>query len=167
VRLLTLLTVSLLAGTASADTSKLSFEVVRLLPETNQALVFDRGHNTHVLLTAGATFEDYVVVEISGVGLTLQKQQERFTVHPIAAKGLALDLEPKKNALPVIYSNQKPTPGPAQVAAAPKVAPPKAESPKVATRTDSKTRLGADLASLLTDTKPRAQSPSHAAKLKP
>jgi len=153
--------VSLLAATASADTGPIPFEVIRLLPETQQALVFDRGHNTHVLLAPGSTFDDYIVVEITGVGLTLQKQQERVTVHPRAAKGLALELEPKKGAPPAIYSKTTPTPPP-QVAATPAPA-----APKVATA-DKKTRVATDLAALLTtDSKPRAAGPSAAAKLKP
>lgn len=162
--------VSLLAATASADpTPPVSFEVIRLMPETQQALVLDRGHNTHVLLAPGSSFDDYTVVEITGVGLTLQKQQERLVVHPRAAKGLALDLEPKKNAPPAIYSKTTP-PAPDPVAVAP-VSPkaPQVAAPKaVATTTDKKTSVATDLASLLTsDSRPRIAGPSRAAKLKP
>lgn len=169
-RLLSFVMVSLLAATASADpTPPVSFEVIRLMPETQQALVFDRGHNTHVLLAPGSTFDDFTVVEISGVGLTLQKQQERLVVHPRAAKGLALDLEPRKNAPPAIYSKTTPA-APDPVAVAPVSTPkaPQVAAPKAVVTTDKKTSVGTDLASLLTtNSKPRIAGPSPAAKLKP
>ncbi len=168
VRLLSLLTVSLLAATASADPAPLPFEVVRVLGNTKQVLVYDHAHDTHVLLAPGSKFDDYVVIDVSGIGLTLEKQQERFTVYPRAARGLALDLEPHKASPgpPVIYSKTGATPAPAQVAAAP--AP--VAAPKVATRdaSNAKTRMAGDLASLLTnDAKRVGSSPTRAAKLKP
>ena len=149
----------------------LSFEVIRLLPETQQALVYDRGHNTHVLLAPGATFDDYVVVEITGVGLTVQKQQERYTVHPKAARGLALELEPKKNAPPAIYSKTT-TAAPGQVAvttpaAQPQAVPGSIPVPPTTKMAEKKTRVATDLASLLTDSRPRVAGPSASAKLKP
>src|SRR5262249_20468722 len=79
--------VVLFGSTARADTP-LPFEIVRMLPETNQALVLDRVHNTHVLLQPGSMFEDYVVIEISGLGMTVEKQQQRYLVYPHEAKYL-------------------------------------------------------------------------------
>lgn len=115
-RLLSILTVTLFAATASADPRTLPFEVVHVLSNTQQVLVYDRAHDTHVLLTAGSSFEDYLVVEISGIGVTMESQQERFTVYPRAARGLALHLEPNENRLPAVYSKVEPAPVPAQVA---------------------------------------------------
>ena len=116
-RLLCILTVTLVAATASAGPRTLPFDVVNVLPNTHQVLVYDRAHNTHVLLAAGSNFEDYVVVEISGIGVTMESQQERFTVYPRAAQGLALDLDQSsKNRLPAIFSKVEPAPAPAQVA---------------------------------------------------
>lgn len=177
-RLLAALTVSLVAATASADPGPLPFEVIRVMANTQQVLVYDRAHNTHVLLAPGTTFEDYAVIEVSGIGLVVEKDKERFTVYPRAAKGLALELEPNKNALPQIYSTTNPVPSPAQVAAAspiaapaPVTAPTKGAAPRIAARsTDAKTRIAADLASLLsTDTNVRKSgwSSSARAKLKP
>jgi hypothetical protein len=102
-----LLVVALLgSATARADTP-LPFEIVRMLPETNQVLVYDRAHNTHVLLQPGSMFEDYVVVDINGLGMTVEKQQQRYLVYPHEAKYLALNvLPPPANAPappPVIY----------------------------------------------------------------
>lgn len=149
-RLLSLLAVSLLTATASANPAPLPFEVVRVLANTKQVLVYDQEHNTHVLLAPGSKFNDYVVVDVSGVGLTVEKDQERFTVYPRAARGLALDLEPHKKSPgpPVIYS---------------KAPAPQVPAPPVATRvaSNAKTQMAGDLASLLTkDSKPRVRSSS-------
>lgn len=109
------LAVVLATSTANAD--PLPFEIVRMLPETNQVLVFDRGHNTHVLLQPGVTFGDYTVVEISGIDMIVQKGAERFVVYPKEAKFLALTvLPPKQNAAPqppVIYGRSTPAAAPA------------------------------------------------------
>lgn len=169
-RLLSLLTVSLLTATAFADPAPLPFEVVRVLGSTKQVLVFDVQHNTHVLLAPGSTFDDYLVIDVSGIGLILEKNQERFTVYPRAARGLALELEPNKAAPgpPVIYSKNGPTAAPSQVAAAPT---PPVAAPQVAApvaRTAGKTQVAGELASLLTtESRHRGSSPTRAAKLKP
>lgn len=117
-----LLAVVLASSTAYADS--VPFEIVRMLPETNQVLVFDRAHNTHVLLQPGAKFDDYVVIEVSGLKLIVEKQQERFVVYPREAKFLALNVLPRDQNLapppPVIYG--KSVPAPAQVPAAVQVA---------------------------------------------
>jgi hypothetical protein len=111
---------AVLLATSSAYADPLPFEVVRMLPETSQVLVFDRAHNTHVLLQPGAKFDDYVVVEVSGMSMTVEKQQERFVVYPKEAKFLALNLLPRDPkappAPPVIYGKSAPALAPAQVA---------------------------------------------------
>lgn len=175
VRLLSLLTVSLLAATASADpapSSPLPFEVIRVLPSTKQVLVYDRALNTHVLLAPGSKIGDYAVVDVSGIGLILEKQQERFTVYPRAAKGLVLDLEPEKskNNPPVIFSKVGPDAAPVQVVAAPAR---QVAAPQVAARSGAdakKTRLASDLGSLLAvepQRRVRGSSGAQGAKLKP
>ncbi len=117
-RLLCFLTVTLLAATVSADPRSLPFEIVNVLPNTQQVLVYDRVHNTHVLLAAGSNFEDYLVVEIKGIGVTMESQQERFTVYPRAAKGLALYLDEASshNRPPAVYSQVEPASATVQVA---------------------------------------------------
>lgn len=172
--MLTLLAVSLLAGAASADPAPFPFEVIRVLPSTKQVLVYDRALDTHVLLAPGSKVGDYVVVEISGVGLTLENKQERFTVYPRAARGLVMELEPNKNSPPVIYSKAGPAApaAPARIVAAPA---PQVAAPQVVTRNaaepnpktaESKTGNATDLASLLTvDSRPRSSS-AQAAKRK-
>jgi hypothetical protein len=105
---------ALVLATSTAHASPLPFEIVRMLPETNQVLVFDRAHNTHVLLQPGATFDDYVVIEISGIAMTVEKQQERFVVYPREAKFLALSVLPRDQSAapqpPVIYGRNQPVP---------------------------------------------------------
>jgi hypothetical protein len=107
---------AVLLATSSAYAEPLPFEIVRMLPETSQVLVFDRAHNTHVLLQPGAKFDDYVVIDVSGLSMTVEKQQERLVVYPKEAKFLALNLlprDPKASPLPpVIYGKSAPAPAP-------------------------------------------------------
>jgi hypothetical protein len=109
-----------LLTTSAAYADKVPFEIVRMLPETQQVLVFDRAHNTHVLLQPGSQFEDYVVIEVSGIEMTVEKQQQRFTVYPREAQHLALNLLPRDPAAapqaPVIYGKSIAAPAPTQVA---------------------------------------------------
>jgi hypothetical protein len=116
-RQLCILAVTFVAATAAADPRTVPFEIVNVLPTTQQVLVYDRAHNTHVLLAAGSSFEDFLVVEISGIGVIMENQQERFTVYPRAAHGLALHLESNQNRLPAIYSKVEPPRAPSQIAA--------------------------------------------------
>jgi hypothetical protein len=115
-----LVVMGLVTSTAYAD--KVPFEIVRMLPETTQVLVYDRAHNTHVLLQPGSQFGDYVVIEVSGIAMTVEKQQQRFTVYPREAQHLALNILPRdQNAPvqpPVIYGKSAPAPAPIQVAEA-------------------------------------------------
>ncbi|HEY4178293.1 MAG TPA: hypothetical protein VGM90_15705 [Kofleriaceae bacterium] len=117
-RLLCMLTVTLFAATASADTHTVNVEVVRVLPDTQQVLVLDKTRNTHVLLTVGSAVGDDIVVSIDGIGMTLEtRENERFTVYPRAAQGLALNLDKStKNDLPAVYSTVEPTPASTEVA---------------------------------------------------
>lgn len=154
-RLLCCLTVTLLAATASADPSALPFDVVNVLPTTQQVLVFDRANNAHVLLTAGSTIDNYVVVEINGIGVTMEHQQERFTVYPRAARGLALHLESDKTRPPAIYSVVEPAPAPTLVAIADRsVAQFRLAEAAVATEADA--RIAVELASMLDTHRVRA-----------
>ena len=166
-----LLAVVLATSTAYADS--VPFEIVRMLPETNQVLVFDRVHNTHVLLQPGAKFDDYVVVEISGLKLIVEKQQERFVVYPREAKYLALNVLPRDQNLapppPVIYGKSVPAPVPAQVADAKTLAVKTADAKPVDTKkpVDAKSQLAQDLAYALAQTPTPTRAPVHRATLTP
>jgi type II secretory pathway component PulC len=50
---------------------KVPLRVVRLLPDSNQALLFDRARGTHVLADIGATIEGYLVEDIDDDEVTL------------------------------------------------------------------------------------------------
>ena len=45
--------------------SKLSLRVVRVMPESHQALLFDRNRGTHVLADVGSVIGTYTVMEIN------------------------------------------------------------------------------------------------------
>jgi hypothetical protein len=140
-RLLCILVVTLITATASADPGKPPFEIVSVLPSTKQVLVYDQAHNTHVLLAEGSTFEDYLVVEIGGIGVTMEREQQRFVVYPRAAQQLALELEPSKTVLPKVFSKLESAPV--------KIAPIPVRVAQTAAATDAKKRMAAELASML------------------
>lgn len=181
-----LLAVVLATSTAYADS--VPFEIVRMLPETNQVLVFDRAHNTHVLLQPGAKFDDYTVIEVSGLKLTVEKQQERFVVYPREAKYLALNVLPRDQNIapppPVIYGKSVPAAIQGQVAAATPVAvPPIAATPVAVTPVaatpiavtavdakkpvDAKAQAAQDLAFALAQTSTPTRAPVHRATQTP
>jgi hypothetical protein len=54
--------------------TKLGLRVVRVMPESHQALLFDKGHNTHVLVELGGTIAGYTVSEIDEETVTLTKE---------------------------------------------------------------------------------------------
>lgn len=114
-----MLTVTLVAATASADPHSVPFEVIHVLPDTQQVLVLDKEHNTHKLLTVGSAVGDDVVIAIDGIGMTLEDaNSDRFMVYPRAAQGLALALDKgTKSDLPAVFSTTEPTPAPVEIAA--------------------------------------------------
>lgn len=57
--------------TASRAAPKVPLRVVRMLPESHQALLFDKLRDTHVLADVGATIEGYVVEDIDDDQVTL------------------------------------------------------------------------------------------------
>lgn len=149
--------VAVVLATSTAQADPLPFEIVRMLPETSQVLVFDRAHNTHVLLQPGAKFDDYTVIEIRGIDMIVEKAQQRFVVYPREAKFLALTvLPPAQNAAPqppVIYGRSAPAALPAQVADA-----------KTKKMPESKAQVAQGLGLMLAETPartaPRSASPS-------
>jgi hypothetical protein len=158
--------VAVVLATSTVQADPLPFEIVRMLPETSQVLVFDRVHNTHVLLQPGAKFDDYTVIEIRGIDMVVEKAQERFVVYPREAKYLALTVLPRaQNAAPlppVIYGRSAPAPAPAQVADGNAVDAKKTVDTKRAT--ESKAQVAQGLALVLAETPkqaaPRTRAPS-------
>lgn len=56
---------------AVAPRAKVSLRVVKLLPESHQALLFDRNRGTHVLAEVGGTIDGYKVEDIDDDEVTL------------------------------------------------------------------------------------------------
>ncbi len=106
---------TLVLATSRTFADPVPFEIVHLLSDTGQVLVFDRAHNTHVLLQPGSQFGDYTVIEINDVSMTVEKQQERFVVYPREARTLTLTVYATAASKdPVLFSTT--APGPARVA---------------------------------------------------
>ena len=141
----------LASSTAYAD--KMPFEVVRVLPETGQVLVFDRPNNTHVLLKPGEVFRDYSIVEISGIGMIVEKDQKRTAMYPLGAQGIVLNLQHTDDQVQPVFgksSQPPPSPAPAPVVASVPV------FVKSEMKTEAKSaRVAIELASLLTAAPPR------------
>ena len=55
----------------AAKSSKFPLRVVKVLPESEQALLFDKGRHRHVLVEVGETVGDYTVTGIDGDEVTL------------------------------------------------------------------------------------------------
>ena len=102
---------ALVLASSAAYAERLPFEIVRLLPETDQVLVYDRANHTHVLLQPGSKFEDYTVIDVGGLDMVIEKDQQRFTVYPREAKFLSLSVLPRAATQPpVIYTKAGPSP---------------------------------------------------------
>src|SRR5215510_10466815 len=52
--------------------AKVPLRVVRMLPETHQALLFDKEHDTHVLADVGGTVNGFKVEDIDDDEVTLE-----------------------------------------------------------------------------------------------
>src|SRR5262245_26667961 len=61
------------ADPAPAPPVSVPLRVVRVMPESRQALLFDRNRNTHVLAEVGGTVEGYRVDEIGDDDVTLSR----------------------------------------------------------------------------------------------
>lgn len=64
------------AGDAARKSETPPYRLVRVIPETNQALLFDRDRATHVLVDAGNTIGGYDVIQIDADQVVLAKDGE-------------------------------------------------------------------------------------------
>jgi len=144
---------ALVLASSTAYAEKMPFEVVRVLPETGQVLVFDRPANTHVLLKPGEVFHDYSIVEISGIGMIVEKDQKRTAMYPLGAQGIVLNLQHTDDQVEPVFGKAQPPPAPAPVVATAKI-----DIPAMAlqTKVEAKSaRVAIELASMLTAAPPR------------
>jgi hypothetical protein len=63
-----------------ASPGKVPLRVVRVMPESRQALLFDRKRATHVLAEVGATLDGYTVEDIDGDEVTLRFEGTRIVL---------------------------------------------------------------------------------------
>jgi membrane-associated protease RseP (regulator of RpoE activity) len=63
---------ALVGGGVAFAGSKVPFRVVRVMPETHQALLYDKTAGTHVLVELGKTLDGYIVQDIDEDEVTLQ-----------------------------------------------------------------------------------------------
>lgn len=68
------------AGEAPVTRSKILLRVVRVMPESRQALLFDRGRSTHVLAEVGGTVDGYTVEDIDDDQVTLSRDGKQLVL---------------------------------------------------------------------------------------
>src|SRR5256885_438867 len=59
---------------------KVPLRVVRVMPESHQALLFDRSRSTHVLVEVGGKIDGYTVEDIDDDEVTLQLQGKQIVL---------------------------------------------------------------------------------------
>src|SRR4051794_8874861 len=70
---------------------KIPLRVVRVMPESRQALLFDRSRSTHVLVEVGGTVDGYTVEDIDDDEVTLWLQGKQIV---LAAPARAAERRP-------------------------------------------------------------------------
>src|SRR5689334_4448113 len=68
------------ARPTGAAYSKIPLRVVRVMPESHQALLYDRSRSTHVLVEVGGKVDGYTVDEIDDDEVTLQLGGKQFVL---------------------------------------------------------------------------------------
>lgn len=59
---------------------RVPFRVVRVMPETRQALLFDRIRNTHVLAEVGGTLDGYTIEDIDDETVSLRRDNQQVVL---------------------------------------------------------------------------------------
>ena len=72
---------------AATPRTKANLRVVRILPESNQALLFDKNRGTHVLAEVGSTIAGYTVDAIDEDEVTLSSNGKELVLSAPAARG--------------------------------------------------------------------------------
>ncbi|HMG22814.1 MAG TPA: hypothetical protein VK607_15880, partial [Kofleriaceae bacterium] len=72
----------------SGERTRVPFRVVRVMPESRQALLFDRNRATHVLVETGGKLEGYTIDDIDDETVTLRRDgQEVVLAAPMHGAG--------------------------------------------------------------------------------
>jgi type II secretory pathway component PulC len=75
------------AAPSVAPKAKVGLRVVRILPESNQALLFDKNRGTHVLAEVGSTVEGYTVDAIDDDEVTLSSSGKELVLSAPPSRG--------------------------------------------------------------------------------
>src|SRR4051812_14485968 len=63
-----------------APSARVPFRVVRVMPETRQALLFDRSRNTHVLVEVGGKLDGYTIEDIDDDTVSLRRDNQQVVL---------------------------------------------------------------------------------------
>lgn len=98
------------AARGEATRNKIPLRVVRVMPESRQALLFDRTRATHVLAEIGAKLDGYTVADIDEDSVTLARDgREIVLVAPASGdRPLDRDAGPARSARPASASLTQP-----------------------------------------------------------
>jgi hypothetical protein len=105
---------------------KLGLRVVRVMPESGQALLFDKNHDTHVLIEVGKRIEGYTVTDIDEDEVTLTAEGSSMILAAPAVERQHV-APAKKPAVAAVKAD--PTPADPYGEPAPEAAPRVAEAP--------------------------------------
>src|SRR5215470_9736940 len=82
-------------GPSEGARARVPFRVVRVMPETRQALLFDRSRNTHVLAEVGGKLDGYTIEDIDDETVRLRRDnQELVLAAPLHGADRRRDREP-------------------------------------------------------------------------
>jgi hypothetical protein len=75
--------------------ARVPFRVVRVMPETRQALLFDRSRNTHILAEVGGKLDGYLIEDIDDDTVSLRRDnQQVILAAPLHGGGHSRELPP-------------------------------------------------------------------------
>src|SRR5215470_10081264 len=82
-------------GPSEGARTRVPFRVVRVMPETRQALLFDRSRNTHVLAEVGGKLDGYTIEDIDDETVSLRRDNQQVVLAaPPRGAGRARELPP-------------------------------------------------------------------------
>ncbi len=90
---------------------KVSLRVVRILPESGQALLFDKVRNTHVVVEVGSDVAGYTVLAIDDDSITLKVNATTQIVLPAPESASETKPESKPESRPATTPRAEPAPG--------------------------------------------------------
>ena len=108
---------------AEVGRSRVGLRVVRMLPESHQALLFDKNHGTHVLAAVGETVGGYLVEDIDDDEVTLSAAGKEIVLAAPEPRSRRQGSRPVADADPAVAPSPA-SRGPQPLAATPETANP-------------------------------------------